>query len=143
MQKKLTAHAAAAKAIRTELKQAFPGVKFSVRSEGFAGGDAVRISWVDGPRRPDVKKIVGKYQYGHFNGMEDYYEYSNRQPDLSQVKYVTIRHEVSDGFLEVLANFYRQYWGGWENLKLEDRLPNRPETLRQYCRYMYNENCVA
>jgi hypothetical protein len=32
------------------------------------------------------------YQYGHFNGMEDIYEYSSMIPDLPQVKFVQISY---------------------------------------------------
>lgn len=93
MQKQLSTQAAAAKAIRKELKAAFPTVKFSVTSESFSMGDAVRISWTDGPMTKEVEAITGKYQYGHFNGMEDIYEHSNRRSDIPQTKYVqTSRH---------------------------------------------------
>lgn len=61
----------AAKNIRKELKAAFPGIKFSVRSDA----SAVEISWINGPIMPNVEEIVKKYQYGYYNGMEDLYEY--------------------------------------------------------------------
>lgn len=65
-------HAAAN--IRIELKRAFPGVKFSVRSERFSGGDSVDVSWTLGPKDEAVQDITAKYQEGSFNGMEDIYE---------------------------------------------------------------------
>lgn len=96
MQKQISEHAAAAKAIRAELKAAFLTVKFSVRSESFSMGDAVRISWTDGPTSKEVEGIVKKYQYGNFNSMEDYYECSNRIEGLPQTKYVTTSREASE-----------------------------------------------
>lgn len=90
-----SAQAAAAKSIRRDLKAAFPTVTFSVRSCSFAGGNAVDISWMDGPSRVQVDTLVGKYQEGDFNGMEDYYEYSNRRNDVPQVKYVQCHREYS------------------------------------------------
>lgn len=78
-----------AQAIREELKAVFPGIKFTVKSDNFSGGNSVSIGWVDGPTTQEVAKITGKYQYGHFNGMEDIYEYSNRRDDLPQAKYVS------------------------------------------------------
>lgn len=89
-------HAATAAAIREELKNTFKGFKFSVTSEQFAGGDAVRIGWINGPTTSEVEKITGKYQMGHFNGMEDIYEYSENPLNLPQVKYVTERREFSE-----------------------------------------------
>jgi len=65
----------AAKNIRAELKEAYPGVAFSVRSQSFTGGSAIDVSWTDGPTAAQVEKIVGKYQCGNFDGMTDSYEY--------------------------------------------------------------------
>lgn len=92
---RLTGAAACADAIRAELKTVFPYIKFSVRSETFAGGDAVRVSWEDGVTVGEVENVTGKYQSGHFNGMEDIYEYSNRNSDLPQVKYITEARKMS------------------------------------------------
>lgn len=85
-----------ATAIREELKKEFAGVKFSVKSSNFSGGDSVHIQWTDGPTYEEVNNIVKKYQYGNFNGMEDIYEYSNRIEGLPQSKYVQTYREISD-----------------------------------------------
>lgn len=84
-----------AAAIREELKTVFPGIKFSVTSDNFAGGDAVRIAWNDGPTDPEVVAITGKYQYGQWNGMEDIYEHSNDRNDIPQTKFVTESRHMS------------------------------------------------
>lgn len=99
-QKEISSQAAAAKAIRAELKAAFPTVKFSVKSESFAGGDAVDISWIDGPTRKEVEAITGKYQYGSFDGMQDLYEYTNRRQDIPQSKYVQVSRGYSQAARE-------------------------------------------
>lgn len=64
---------AAAKNIRIELKRAFPKVKFSVRSERFSMGDAIRISWTDGPTTAQVDEIADRYTAGSFDAMQDMY----------------------------------------------------------------------
>lgn len=74
---KVSGQVLAAKNIRVELKKAFPGHKFSVKSESYAGGCSVNIGWTDGPTTDEVSNITGKYQQGHFNSMEDIYEYSD------------------------------------------------------------------
>ena len=51
-----------AKNLRKELKDAFKGVKFSVRTERFSMGDAIRVSWTDGPKQEAVDGIVSRYQ---------------------------------------------------------------------------------
>jgi len=94
--------AAAAAAIKAELKKAFPLVKFSVTSEGFANGDSVHISWTDGPKRDAVENITGKYQYGHFNGMEDIYENTNSRDDIPQAKYVNESRSLSNELEEAV-----------------------------------------
>jgi len=66
----------AASNIRKQLKDAFPGVKFSVRCSGY---DAIGIRWTDGNTKDQVKAITGRYSGGYFDGMEDIYR-SERSP---------------------------------------------------------------
>lgn len=61
----------AAKNIRMELKKLYPDTKFSVRSESFANGNAVRIEWTGGPDRSEVDHLLEKYQVGSFDAMID------------------------------------------------------------------------
>jgi hypothetical protein len=91
----LTRAALCAASIRTELKNNFPTYKFSVTSDNFSGGDSVHISWNDGPTTKQVDSIVNKYQYGHFDGMTDMYEYSNTIDGLPQTKYVSTSREIN------------------------------------------------
>lgn len=83
-----TPAAEAAKMIRRELKEAFPGIKFTVRSKTYSGGDSVNVSWFNGPTQTDVEDVIKKYQQGHFDGMYDMYEMSNSRKDIPQVKFV-------------------------------------------------------
>lgn len=92
----MNSHAAAAKAVKTELKKAFPHIKFSVSSKTYSGGSSLRASWVDGPTSAQVHKILDKYQYGHFEGMTDCYDMTNCRNDIPQVKYVFAERQVSD-----------------------------------------------
>jgi hypothetical protein len=98
--RQLTEAAQAAKLMRAELKKAFPSVKFSVRSSNYAGGDSVHVNWTNGPTRDAVTEITDKYQYGHFDGMIDLYEYSNNIEGLPQVKYVLEQRTISDDVYE-------------------------------------------
>lgn len=101
--KTLSPHALCAKSIRQELKLNFPGIKFSVSSESFAGGNAVNISYEDGVIRGVVEEIVSKYQYGSFNGMEDYYDITNRRNDVPQVKFVSTTRHMSESAKKIIA----------------------------------------
>ena len=104
----------AAKNIRTELKRAFPSVKFSVRSESYSGGNAVRISWADGPTSEQVEKITDKYSGGSFDGMTDCYNY-RRSPwteVFGEAKYVTQSRHNSDAAILSAARRTKAKLGG-------------------------------
>ncbi len=114
--KQLSTHAATAKAIRAELKQAFPTIQFFIKSRSFSMGNAVDINWVNGPNYDLVNEIVRKYEYGHFNGMEDIYENSNSRDDIPQVKYVHIRRELGIDVLSSIFEFLKKTHSGFENI---------------------------
>ena len=59
--------------IRSALKEAFPGVKFSVRSDC----NSMRVCWTDGPRGGQVMDILSQFQFGGFDGSIDM-AYSSR-----------------------------------------------------------------
>ena len=94
-------HARAASNIKRELAEAFPGIKFRVRSESFSGGNAVDVHWEDGPTTKEVDAITGKYQRGDFDGMQDLYEYDNSAHAeavgawLGAAKYVQTHRDMS------------------------------------------------
>lgn len=94
--KKLTEAAQAAKAIKQELKKAYPSVIFSVKSDNYSMGSSVDILYKDGPKCDDVRAITDKYQYGHFDGMQDMYINSNCNSDIPQAKFVIVSRTMSD-----------------------------------------------
>ncbi len=65
----------AAKNIKAELSQAFPGVLFRVRSRRYAGGDSIGVVWTGGPTADQVSGLTRKYEQGTFNGNTDSYEF--------------------------------------------------------------------
>lgn len=92
-----------AKLIRKELKEAFPKTRFSVRSTSASMMTAVDIDWHDGPTSAEVNKIVGKYEYGSFNPMEDMYEMTNTRDDIPQVKFVQVHRKMTDAMYNQIA----------------------------------------
>jgi hypothetical protein len=52
----------AAKTLRTELSQTFPGARFCVNIERYSGGESIRVNWVDGPSSETVDAILKKYE---------------------------------------------------------------------------------
>jgi hypothetical protein len=107
---KKTDHALGAANIRRELKKAFPGIRFSVKSESFTGGNSIDISWTDGPTGKQVEEITDRYQKGSFDGMEDLYTYNREEfPRVfGGAKYVHTHRSISpEGFRRawILAGF--------------------------------------
>lgn len=74
---KKRSHALGAANIRKELKKAFPGLTFSVRSRSYNGGNNINIGWHFGPTTKQVEEITGKYQHGNFDGMSDCYNFNH------------------------------------------------------------------
>ena len=66
-----------AKLIRKGLKANFPGVKFSVKSDKYAGGASIRVRYTNGPRTVDVEAYVKQYEGAGFDGMTDYKYYKS------------------------------------------------------------------
>lgn len=87
-----------AKNIRKELKQ-FKGVKFSVRNPHYG---SVCVNWTDGPTLEKVKAVINKYKAGHFNSMEDIYEYSDDPFNVvfGSVEYPDAQRSYSDAMAE-------------------------------------------
>jgi hypothetical protein len=107
--RKLGGHTMAAHNIRIMLKAAFPGVKFSVKSDSFSMGDSVDVSWTDGPTAAEVDAITGKFSAGSFNGMDDSYTYTSSPWGelFGSSKYVNTSRSLSDAAVaEILASIY-------------------------------------
>lgn len=61
-----------AKLIRKALKEAFPGIKFSVKSHTYSGGASINVSWTDGPNDDQVKAVARHFEASYFDGCIDY-----------------------------------------------------------------------
>lgn len=105
--KTLSNHAQAAKDIREYCKSI--GVKCSARSDSYSMGCSVRVEVTNQP--PEIVKKIESFanqrQYGHFNGMEDIYEYTNSRTDIAQAKYVFVSNLFTPDM----------YQAAWEMLK--------------------------
>jgi hypothetical protein len=106
----------AAKNIRAELKQAFPGVKFSARTSSYSGGNSIDISWTDGPTTKQAEAITGKYAGGSFDGMTDSYDYKSSPwtEVFGEAKYVHCNRRYSPQTVVSIARLVRSKLGGIE-----------------------------
>jgi hypothetical protein len=99
-----------AKLIRKTLKEAFPGVGFSVRSSEYAGGASVDVRWTDGPTRADVERIAKTFQGATFDGMTDCKDVVRKRLDGERVHFgadfVCCERHVSDAYAQRLWDRY-------------------------------------
>jgi len=102
-----------AKRLRKVLKETFPGVKFSVRSDKYSGGSSINVGWTDGPTAEAVDKVVCRYEGAGFDGMQDLKYYKDDVtfvlPDGSiehvhmGVDYIHTHRDLSETFKAQLA----------------------------------------
>ena len=118
---KISGPALAAKNMRILLKRAYPAIKFDVRSEMYANGSSVYVSYLgvpDAPDARDVEALCHRFEPGKFHGQDDSYE-TFREPEgiafrraFGSVKYV---HAQLDSHPESMAK--------WEAAQLTKAAP--------------------
>lgn len=79
------------KTIKADLKKTFSATKFSVKYDSFAGGDAVKIKWVDGVSSNSVNDFMKKYS--------------------NDVKYIQLNREMSDATKAIISEKLEKYYG--------------------------------
>lgn len=90
-----TQAAKCAKLIRMVLKQKFPHIKFSVTSQTYSMGNSVNVNYEHKTPREKIEKEIQHFEYGHFDGMNDYYEISNNINNLSQTKFLFVSNKLN------------------------------------------------
>ena len=94
LKKKESTNALAAKAAKVALLKAMPTLEVvSAKSSSYSGGDSINIvlgRFTSDKDFEKAKAIVDTFQYGHFDGMTDMYEYSKVREDIPQVKYAFV-----------------------------------------------------
>jgi hypothetical protein len=110
---KVDALQAAAKNMRIELARAFPGVRFSVKSRRYSGGDAIDVRWMDGPTDAQVDAIINRYSGGSFDGMRDCYDYSRDAwtDAFGDAKFVFSHRDYSDAAITACGRTACAKWG--------------------------------
>lgn len=105
---KLTDHARGAKNLKKHLAIAFPGVKFTVKSRSYSGGNSIDVAWAFGPTRKEVEAIANRYQEGSFDGMQDLYEFNQDAASrawgvvMGGAKYVQCSRETGEFWTRII-----------------------------------------
>jgi hypothetical protein len=96
-----------AKLVRRALREAFPDVKFSVRSSVYANGSSVHVNWTDGPTQAQVQYVAKRYEGASFDGMIDLKSYHDSELDGERVSFgadfVICQRRFSGDFLRRCA----------------------------------------
>jgi hypothetical protein len=115
MSKKYLSCAETAKLVRTALKEAFSGVKFSVRSSVYSGGASINVGWTDGPSADQVKGIVSAFEGSYFDGMTDYKGINYSSLDGQEVRFgadfIFVNRQFTAPYLTRAASFVLNYYG--------------------------------
>jgi hypothetical protein len=97
-----------AKLVRAALKDSFAGVKFSVKSDSYAGGASINISYKDGPTESQVKAVISNFEGSYFDGMIDYkgscYANLNGEEVKFGADFIFVKRNYSVEFLTKMAN---------------------------------------
>lgn len=111
MSKEISTQAQVAALIRKDLKEL--GLKNAkVHSTSFAGGNAVDV-YVYNVNPKFLEKIesrYAKYEYGHFDGMTDSYNYDNVHKDIPQVKFLMVHNERTPDMLLEIHNYRKKMY---------------------------------
>lgn len=99
-----------AKRLRKALNEAFPTVKFSVRSDTYAGGASIDVRWIDGPTAKQVQVICNRFEGATFDGMTDHKGYQTHivdgQPTEYGADFIHAQRKLSVAFLTKIAQAY-------------------------------------
>lgn len=95
-----------AKIVRRRLKDAFPGVRFSVRSSTYSMGASIDVKWTDGPTVDAVDAVTQPLRGADFDGMQDLKTY--RDPIGIDGEYVSSGADYIFGVREISPAYAEQ-----------------------------------
>lgn len=103
-----------AKLVRKALKEAFPDMKFSVRSHTYSGGASLTVAWTDGPNIKQVEAVTCRFQGSYFDGQIDYkgsiYHLVGGVPVSFGADSIHCRRSFSDAAIEQgIDRIFRKY----------------------------------
>lgn len=103
-----------AKILRKALKEAFPDVKFSVKSSTYSMGASINVRWVDGPCAGLVDGVAEVFSGSYFDGMTDYkgsktHLYQGQETRLGADFVITTRSNSDAAIEKAIARVVRTY----------------------------------
>lgn len=111
-----------AKKIRAELKKAFPGVKFSVKTKRYSMGSSISVSWTDGPMDKEVSAITDKFESAGFDSYQDmktYKTYTYEGKEYRGADYVFTTRTLSPEYRAVIHAEMKKQYANYESCETE------------------------
>jgi len=99
--------AKAAAEIRKYLKEKRIAANVTSHSASMTSSVKIKVSDMPPDLFEEIEQHCMQYQYGHFDGMQDLYEYSNKREDIPQVKFVFVENRFSDELRQLAWNYIR------------------------------------
>lgn len=132
MSTKYLACAETAVLVRKALKEAFPGVKFSVRSSTYSMGASMRVEWLDGPNEAQVEAVARTFQGSYFDGGIDYKGSIYHMLDGQQVRFGAdsihyTRRYSKTAILAAIDSVYRRYTSNFKEAGIDKPTPEQYE----------------
>lgn len=113
-----------AKLIRAAIKEAFPTVKFAVRTSKYSGGASIDVNYEDGPPLAAVEAITKRYAGSYFDGMIDYqgsiYHLLDGAPVRLQANFIFTSRHLSTTAMRVGVAAYVAAGHAVEDLGVEE-----------------------
>jgi len=110
--------------IRKSLKEAFPGVKFSVRTSVYSGGASASVGWTDGPNEAQVNAVIGRFKAAYFDGSIDYqgriYAMHQGKQVTFGTDYIHTNREHSDAAIDrAIGQLFRLFHANFSEARQE------------------------
>lgn len=105
--------------VRKALKEAFPGVKFSVKSKTYSMGASMSVAWTDGPNIAQVEAVTNRFEGSYFDGMQDYKGSRYHMMDGEQITFgadsIHTWRDYSDTFVSrAIDRVFARYEGNFK-----------------------------
>lgn len=98
--------------LKAVLKHEFPGVKFSVTSDSFSGGDSATVKWEDGPTHEAVNRIVDAFQINRPDYTGDYWDPVETATTAvcGGFSYTHAERSYSEDTRKFVTDFFNEKW---------------------------------
>lgn len=119
--------------IKARILKTYPTVsKVEVKSDSFSGGDSMDVTYHAPERIEELDSFINSFQHGHFNSMEDMYEYSREREAI-----------ILDGHILQTYKYVSDHWQEGAAPDVAEAAQIKPTTAGTVQIVDYSEKAVA